>query len=322
MNILKSIEELRASALPPRSVVAIGNFDGFHLGHQALLQEAKSLANRHQLTWGMISFWPHTRSLFGRGPRKPLLSPAQRQEALAATGADLFCLQPFTREFASQSPRDFLVRLGTREGGVKGIVVGENFRFGEQRRGDGAILEDYCKRESLYCRICPPVRMGDQVVSSTLIREALKKGDIPLANQALGRPYMLEGEIKKGDQIGRTIGFPTANLSQLAQFLPGPGVFGAYACFSELTAKTFPAVVHLGERPTLKDKELRVEVHVVGEAFSLDALYGQRARVYFLGKVRDERSFPDLSHLKQQIKQDIAQAEPLFGSPPPTYWGI
>jgi riboflavin kinase/FMN adenylyltransferase len=289
------------------SAVALGNFDGVHRGHRAILAQTVDVARRLSLAPVVLSFDPHPAEVLGRG-RPPLLTTLERRaEMVLAAGIEDFDLCTFDAELASWSPERFAEELLARAMGARAVVVGENFRFGAGRAGDFATLVALGAR--LGFEAVPAVLCGDDngPFSSTRAREAIAAGDLAEAARVLGRAHEIAGVVVRGDQRGRTIGFPTANLGEVAEMLPPRGV---YAVKVELVrAESHPlggGVMNLGVRPTIGgDLAETREVHLLD--WSGD-LYDKTLRVHLIARIRDEQRFASLDALREQIASDVLAA--------------
>lgn len=291
----RTIPGLRAGC-----VVTIGNFDGLHLGHQAILRRGMALG----LPLVVMTFEPHPREFFSPESAPPRLS-SLREKALSLQhlGVERLLCLPFRADLAHLSPEDFATRLLQRGLHAKRILVGHDFRFGEKRRGDLALLQHLGTQLGFQVEEMPPVCLDGERVSSTRVRELLAQGRLDAAQACLGHPYFMCGRVVHGDKRGRQLGFPTANIPMLARKLPMTGVFAVRA---ELENGEFVnAVANLGRRPTVGGLRTLLEVHLLD--YDAD-LYGQRMRVHFLRKLRDEQRFAGLADLTRQITLDAAQA--------------
>jgi len=286
-------------------VLTIGVFDGVHLGHQALLKETLRLAKKHKAQPQVLTFHDHPIHILRGGPRIPfLLSRPEAFELLRAKGAREVHVVRFNKAFSKKSPEQFVQWLRSK-GNLKGVVVGENFRFGHKAQGDVRLLAQLGKKYGFEVSALKPVRLKGQVVSSSRIREALAQGKTSWANQMLGRPYSIEGLVVHGKQVGRKIGFPTANLKVAEELLPKDGV---YATAVKLGKKYYRAGMNLGRRPTFKndDHHRQAEVHLM---HYYGKLYGKTMRVHLLDYVRPEKKFASTALLIRQIKKDLAKIE-------------
>ncbi len=284
-------------------VLTIGVFDGVHLGHQALLRRAVLLAKKLKARPEALSFHDHPMHVLNRGPRIPFLLPRQETfSLLRQKGAERVHILRFTKAFSQKSPEQFVQWL-CGLGNLKGIVVGENFRFGLGAKGDVALLKALGKKQEFEVAVVSAVKVGTKVVSSSQIRQLLAEGKTELANRMLGHPYSIEGEVVHGRHVGHQIGFPTANLHAVKQFLPKDGV---YACAVKLEKKFYRAGMNLGKRPTFRedDHHRQAEVHLL---HYYGKLYGKNMKVYLLKYLRPEKKFSSTQALVKQIQKDLIQ---------------
>lgn len=279
-------------------VVAVGSFDGIHLGHQHLLHQALAEAKARRLPLLVYTFDPPTK-VFTRGEGF-LMDLEEKVEALRALGVEMILAVPFNAEFASRSAEAFLEDL--RALGAEALYVGEDFRFGQGRAGTPEALEKVAP-----VRLVPLLELGGEAVKSSRIRALLKEGRVEEARHLLGRPYGAYGVVVEGEKLGRKLGFPTANLAVHPLKVLPPGV---YAVEAEGAFGRYKGVANVGTRPTLGGGERRLEVHLLG--FSGE-LYGEEMRVRFLKRIREERRFPSPEALAAQIARDVAEARAYFG---------
>jgi riboflavin kinase/FMN adenylyltransferase len=314
------VVRLDAASVPrwPRPSVAVGNFDGVHRGHQALVASAVAAADDCGGTAIVLTFDPHpARVINPEAAPTALMTLDQKAATLARLGVHSLVVLPFTPELAAASPGDFAARVLHRGLGADAVVVGSNFRFGRGRAGDVATLRR--QGEALGFRVLevPPVLVDGERVSSSRIREALARGDAGAATALLGRPYCVEGRVGRGDGRGRTIGVPTANLEPANQTLPALGVYAAW-CWAGRAAAGTATVVNIGRRPTFGGGAVSVEAHLLD--FDGD-LYGQAMSLAFVSRLREERKFSGKDALVAQIGEDIRAArDVLTGAPPASPW--
>nr|HEX4315223.1 bifunctional riboflavin kinase/FAD synthetase [Kofleriaceae bacterium] len=282
----------------PGAAVAIGNFDGVHLGHRALLARARALGPRAVA----LTFDPHPGAILSPTGAPPAITPLPRKlELLADAGADAALVEPFTRELAALDPEAFVDRVVLGAARARAIVVGYDFRYGAQRAGDVHTLRDHAARHGVAVEVVDPVSVAGEVASSTKIRALLRAGDPAAAAALLGRRYDVDGVVVHGAKRGRAIGIPTANVSPPpgTEILAAPGIYA-------VTLDGRPAVASLGTNPTfVTSTQLVLEVHVLD--FDGD-LYDRGVRVAFAGKLRDEARFDSVDALVAQIHGDIADA--------------
>ncbi len=290
-------------------VLTIGNFDGIHRGHQVLLEEAKALAHQHNTIWGALCFYPHPKEYFGNENVANLQTMQQKIEGFSKFGASFLCIQKFDQSFCAMSPAGFLDMLTQLDGGISGLVVGYNFRFGAGRTGDVELLRSESQRRGIDLKIASPVLDSRGPISSTRIRKVLgDTGDVREASQLLGRPYRLTGIVQKGKQLGRTIGIPTANIHGIDQLIPKSGVYAGFIQRSS-HPQIHPAVINIGQNPTVTDsRETKVEAHAIDTIWDLDALYQESISLSFVERLRSEIKFASIHELRNQIDQDIAKA--------------
>ncbi len=287
----------------PRPTVAIGNFDGVHLGHQALLRVTVDDVRRAGGTALALGFDPHPARVVAP-ERAPLAMTTleQRAELLGALGVDAFAVLDFDARLAALSPAAFAREVLVGSLAAERVVVGEGFRFGQARAGDTPLLLELGRELGFAVHVVGPVADADGPVSSSRVRAALQQGRVELAARLLGRPPFVDGSVVRGSGRGRTIGVPTANLAVLNECLPARGV---YACLAGLDSREHQAVVNIGERPTFGAAGLTVEAHLPG--FTGD-LYGRTLRLRFVKQIREERRFAGASDLVVQIGRDVAVA--------------
>jgi riboflavin kinase / FMN adenylyltransferase len=292
------------------TAIALGNFDGIHRGHQIVLETVlnQSLNQQNRSFPAVVSFTPHPREFF-TGEKIKLLTPvAEKAEQLSKMGIEQLILLPFNRDLANLSPQEFVEQVIVKQLQATQISVGSDFRFGYQRKGTAIDLKNLAANCGVTVYLnslhqCQDKNNQSVRVSSSLIRQALLGGEISAANAMLGRPYSLIGEVVTGQQVGRTIGFPTANL-QLPpdKFLPR---YGVYSVNVLLNQSVMQGVMNIGCRPTVAGKDPTIEVHLLN--WSGD-LYGQTLTVNLIKFLRSEQKFPSVDALKQQITKDCQAA--------------
>jgi riboflavin kinase/FMN adenylyltransferase len=289
------------------SIVAIGNFDGVHRGHQAVLHQARVLADARSLRCLVLTFDPHPADVLGRGAPPLLTTLATRIELLRKHGATDVVIEPFTKGLAAWSPERFASELLASKLAARAVVVGTNFRFGHKRAGDFETLRALGSTYGFDAIAAEIAGDEEGLFSSTRVRDAIAAGDVERAAKVLGRPHALSGTVEHGDARGRTIGFPTANLGGIVEMLPAYGVYAVRASTGGATAHA--GVMNLGVRPTVGGMSLRVEVHLLD--FDGD-LYDQAMRVELVARIREERKFASLDELRAQIARDAEEARKLL----------
>jgi len=302
MELIRGLHNLKSEH---RGCVAtIGNFDGVHLGHQAVLGQLAEAAGRLNLPTVVITFEPQPQEYFGAAADAPRLTRLREKViALRRYSVDRVVCLPFNRTFAELSAEEFIKRLLVDGLGVKYLVVGDDFRFGYKRVGDYAMLKQAGERFGFQVVSMHSFQVDGERVSSTRLRQALAKGEMRTAQKLLGRTYRMSGRVSRGDQLGRQLGFPTANIHLHRKATPLRGVF-AVEMFG-ITGEPVAGVANIGMRPTVDGTRSLLEVHL----FDFDDdIYGEHVEVVFLHKLRDEVRFASLDALKQQIALDVESA--------------
>lgn len=306
-----SAEEWRARfpAGESRTCLAIGNFDGLHLGHQQILRRVLANAQRHNCLPAVLTFYPHPTKVLRPAEAPALLMTLdQRLAAIAAIGIDAALVIQFDAEFAKISPEEFAQRYVGETMRARCVAVGANFRFGHRQAGDVTMLAELGKRDGFEVESIAPVVVGGEIVSSTAIRKYIREGQVEQAARMLGRPYALEGEIRPGTGMGRKLVVPTLNLHTEQELLPKLGV---YATEASLNGEAYRAATNVGMRPTFDGAHVTIESHLLD--FSGDLTTGAMT-VRFLARLRDEMRFSGPEALRHQILGDIEQVKLYFGA--------
>jgi riboflavin kinase/FMN adenylyltransferase len=304
MRVIRNRPERAGGAYASgRTVVTIGNFDGVHLGHRALVDRCRELAGSSDSV-AVVTFEPLPQAFFR--PEQPparLSTVYQKLSLLGGLGVDLAWLLRFNRELAGLTAREFVELVLLRCLRARSVVIGEDFRFGRGREGDVSLLEALGQELGFTIHKVPAVLCKGERISSSGIRKKLAAGDFFGAADCLGRPFRMEGRVVRGASLGRKLGYPTANLQIRAEPSPLGGVLAAFARVSG--GPWMPAVTNLGRRPAVGGKEALLEVHF----FDFDEdLYGQRLEVQFVAKLRDEMDFGNIDDLVVQMKRDEQRA--------------
>jgi riboflavin kinase/FMN adenylyltransferase len=307
VNILRAISELRP--LPGPLHLAIGVFDGVHLGHRAVIEHALASADASNGTAVVVTFDPHPAQVL-RPAQAPALLTSTRHKLrlLAQLGVEDTLVIPFDATFAATAPADFIRELAATCRPLRQICVGQNWAFGKGRAGNIALLTELGAKLGFEATGLAGVAVNGEPVSSTAIRAAVQAGDLDTAARLLGRPFSIFSTVIAGNQMGQKLGFPTANLRPESEQLPPNGV---YAVRASLGSELLPGVANIGLRPTVEKsaKEILLEVHLFD--FSAD-LYGQDLEIHFLHFLRPEQKFPSLDALKAQIAADSKAARTLL----------
>jgi riboflavin kinase / FMN adenylyltransferase len=290
-------------------VVALGNFDGVHLGHQAVVRRAVEEGIRRGLRPVAATFDPHPRAVLWPGNEPKLLTtPEVRRELLLACGMDEVREIRFDRELSKKSPREFVLEVLAGSLGAGVVVVGENFRFGHKASGDVAELRQCMQEVGGEAYTVPISNVLGKGISSTRIRKLVAEGEVREAARLLGRPYLLQGEVVEGDKRGRTIGFPTANvLPDERALVPGRGVYAGHA---RVGSERYGACTNVGTAPTFDRRDTRIEAYLLGYGGDL---YGKMVDVTFEERLRPEKRFSGIGELKEQIARDVEEARNFLG---------
>lgn len=298
IRIIKDFNELQKEE---PTVLVLGYFDGIHLGHKALFERARKVADERGLTVTVLTYPESPRLAFSRFTPELLLhltSQEQRYLLLEKNGVDQLVMTPFTSEFASNTPEEFIERY-VKGLNAQALVAGFDYHFGNRR----ADVQDLMELFDGQVEIVSEVNLSGEKVSSTRIRQAIQSGDVSLANQLLGYPFMTEGIVVHGDARGRTIGYPTANLAPFDRVhLPSEGVYVAEV---EVNGKRYRAMTSVGKNVTFDGTELRIEAHIFGfDRF----IYGEKMTIFWLEKIRDMVKFDGIEGLMEQMKSDESYA--------------
>ena len=307
MDILKSLDNLAAPIGP--SVVTLGNFDGVHLGHRELFRHLLKKSSQLKCRSIVYTFDPHPLK-FLAPDQAPLLlnTPEEKQRLIAASHVDLLVEAIFTRELADMSPEQFVDDVLLDRLQVKALVIGYDYAFGRGRRGDAAFLQKYAAGKGFSVDVLQPVGADGEPYSSTRVRRLLAAGDVSEVIELLGRNYNLEGRVVPGEQRGRELGFPTANLATTKEQLPAAGVYAVKVRYGQ---QEYSGVVNLGQRPTFGGGESTIEVHLLDFT---GRLYDESLRIYFVERLRGEQKFSSASRLSDAIAADVVQARQILSS--------
>jgi len=307
MQITRDPDRLRTYAAP---VVAIGNFDGVHAGHQAILQtainEARALGgNAFALTFDPLP----ARVLAPERAPKLILTPEDKLELLGNSGLDAVLVLDFTPELSHLTPRDFVREYLIARIGVRTVVVGHSVSFGYQRAGNAEVMAALGQEFGFGVRVVGPIKAAGMEASSTRVREAIVEGDLLTAAKLLGRCHFLRGPVVHGRERGRTIGFPTANIQSRTELLPPDGVYATRIILPDRT--THGSITNIGMRPTFAEPERTIEAHIFD--FNRD-IYDQEVKLELIERIRPERKFESAAALATQIASDVARARTLVAA--------
>jgi riboflavin kinase / FMN adenylyltransferase len=308
-------DPLKSTELPRGGVLTIGNFDGVHLGHQKILGAAVARARQIGQPSVAITFEPHPLKVLHpeQAPRM-IQTLEQKEEAIARTGIENLLLLPFTRDFSLIEPEAFVHDLLVSRLAAVEIFLGDHFAFGHGKRGSVALLRQMGEELGFETEAVPEVLYQGTPISSTRIRDSLRTGGIAAANAMLGREYAIDGIVARGERLGRKLGYPTINVRPANELTPADGVYFSRIFFRSFE-RSFSCVTNIGRRPTLyEDYQTTIESYVLD--FSSD-VYGERVRVAFCDRLREERTFPSVMELTAQIGRDIEATRQYFAGERP-----
>lgn len=302
MKVWRSLQGLQAIK---NAVLTIGTYDGVHIGHQSIIQRVNDLAQKVEGASVLITFHPHPRMVVNAGHSVSLLSPMDEKiDLLAQYGLQNLVIVPFTRAFSEMSPTEYVVDFLVKNFDLNTVVIGYNHKFGKNRAGDFNFLVEQSKQHQFEVEQISKQELESISVSSTKVREALTEGKVKHAISLLGHAYFLRGVVVKGQQLGKQIGFPTANLlvESKQKLIPRNGV---YAVRVHLNGRDFNGMLNIGYRPTVSGSDLSIEVNI----FDFDEdIYGEQLQLSFVSFLRKEQKFGDIEALKQQLAVDKADA--------------
>jgi riboflavin kinase / FMN adenylyltransferase len=307
MNVIRVANELNSGSR--KVCVAIGVFDGIHLGHQQVVRQTISDSQQHEAICVVVTFDCHPNSVVAPDRTPSLIYPLSKKlRVIESMGINTTLLIHFDKTFSEIPAEEFIRGLAHNFKNIHSVCVGSNFTFGHKRQGNVELLKKLGKELQFAVHGLSAVALDGERVSSTRIRDAIRSGNLDAASQMLGRAYSLIGKIVEGDKVGRKLGFPTANLDVAGLVLPPNGV---YAAHTEVAGQTHRAAVNIGVRPTMQSSipQLHVEAHLLD--FSGD-LYRKEMELTFVEKLREEEKFLSPEALKQQIAKDIEAAKKLF----------
>lgn len=303
MDIINGLQNFSASY--EHAVIAIGNFDGVHAGHQKILKFLSGKAKRAGLFSVVLTFSPHPEKILGKKETRMIQTLAQRVEELGKFEIDAVLIVPFDKKFSSLSARKFVQKIIVTVLKAKAVVVGENFRFGKNREGDISLLQKLASELSFRVHSIPAVRKNGMIASSSLIRKLLQEGKIEKANRLLGRNYDIEGRVIKGKSRGKALGFPTANIETKNEIVPT----GIFITTVIVETETYPSLTNIGNCPTFNQQETNIESYIIN--FDRN-LYGKTMSIRFIKKIRGEIKFKTQEQLAEQIQKDIQAAKAYF----------
>jgi riboflavin kinase/FMN adenylyltransferase len=302
MKVHQSLLDLVEENDTPAIGITIGNFDGVHIGHRELLKKIKDDCLARGLQFVVVTFTPHPQKILQPSKERFLInSYDQRRALLKELGVDHLIEIMFTRDFSTLSPEVFLKDYLLSYPALKNIYLGYDFAFGANKQGGFDLVKSICESRGIEVEIQPKYEFKGHVVSSSLIREKILAGDVDEVEEILGRKFQLEGVVVKGEGRGKKIGFPTANIQvSLDLIVPDKGVYVTRTIYQGMT---YQSVTNIGNNPTFKNSD---QIHIETNIFDFDAdIYGETLNIEFISKVRDEKKFPTVNELIEQIKQDV-----------------
>ena len=297
---MKTYKKVNIEKKFKKSVLAIGNFDGLHLGHQKVLRQARKKAEKHKLKFGVMTFEPVPVMFFNKKIKHHRINNLEQKIiGFKEIKVDFLIIIKFNKKFSNLSSNKFIEKILYKNLNIKYLFVSKNFKFGKNREGNVEKLKANEKKYNFKTIISEPLKKNRKVISSTMIRKLLLKGKITKANSILGRSWSIEGKVIKGKQRGRKIGFPTCNIKIDSYIKPKLGVYSVEVETNSFKRK---GIANLGYRPTFNGQNLLLEVNIFGIKFNL---YKKIIRVKFIKFIRNEKKFRSIIELKEQIKQDI-----------------
>lgn len=306
---LEKKERLYGENEKPYFSVALGNFDGMHLGHQKLIQKMVTETKGKQGYCAVFSFFPHPMEVIWRKTVAKLMTVKQKEQAIADMGVDGYIQQQFDDTWMHMSAEDFICQVLIKGLHVNHIYIGFNHSFGYLGKGNASYLKELGQEYGVQVTVIDPVLEEGEIISSSAIRHALADGALAKAEKMLGYPFCITGEVVKGRQLGRVLGFPTANIIYPWEIQPVlPGVYGVYV---DIDGKLYPGVANCGYQPTIDEnnKTMILEVHILDEKMDL---YGKEITTFFVAQIRPEMHFKGLEDLKKQIAKDCQTAKKML----------
>jgi len=302
---MKIFKNFNVSNQFKNSAIAIGNFDGFHLGHQRVIEKARKIAKKKKIKFGLMVFHPLPVMFFNKKLKNYRIdSLEQKINSSKKLGIDFLIIKNFDKKFSLTNADDFIKNILYKKLEAKLIFISKNFRFGKNRTGNIKLLKSREKLFEYNTKTISPLNRKNNIVSSTLIRKNISKGNIKYANKLLGRPWLVEGLVKRGDRRGRRIGFPTCNLDLQSYIVPKLGVYSSIIIVNKKIKKK--GIVNVGYKPTFGKNRLVLEAHIFGFKKNL---YDKRIKVMLIKFIRKEKKFRNLIQLKTQIIKDIKNSK-------------
>jgi len=301
MKYITDINDIRETEF---SVVTLGKFDGLHRGHQKIFKRAREIAATYDCNFSVFTFSVSPQTVLGQSPYRSLMSSSERRDLIEEAGADLLAECPFNEALMNMEAEDFITEILLGKMRAKAVITGKDFRFGKNRAGDTALLRALAAEYGFYAEAVEKTKDGSREISSSYIREEVEAGRMENAARLLGYDYFLKGRVCEGRKLGRTIGFPTANLvPDPVKILPP---YGVYSSRTKIGGVHYKSITDIGTKPTVDGTALGAETYICG--FDGD-IYGQEIRVSLQHYMRGERKFGSVAELEEQIKKDIKERE-------------
>lgn len=296
---MKHIYGVENIKLLQENIVILGNFDGIHIGHQRLFQVAKDVGEKKGLTTVLFSFFPHPTWVLGNSPKSLLMTREEKKNRIGKVGIDTYVEYPFSVEFGQKRAEDFVTQVLLEKLACKAVIVGNNYFFGKNKEGNVDFLKKLGHKYGFEVYVVEEVKEGETIVSSTLIRDLIIKGNMDLANKLIGQPYTLKGTVVYGKQLGRTLGFPTVNvIPDPIKVLPPNGV---YITKSYILGKEYHSLTNIGKNPTVDGKEKIVETFIFDFC---EEVYDEEITIEIIKYIRAESKFSSLVELTRQLNKD------------------
>ncbi len=303
MDVVHGLEKF--PSLSDYSIVAIGNFDGIHLGHHKILECLEKTAREYELFSLVLTFFPHPGKILGKNKLKMIQTLDQRIREIKKFDIQALLIIPFDEQFASLTGQDFIQQIVLNMLKAKAVIVGKNFYFGKNREGDVSLLHRLSSKFKFRVCSIPEVIQNGETVSSSLIRKLLQEGKVEKANRLLGRSYEIEGKVVKGQSRGKDLGFPTANIETENEIIPQ----GVFITETRVGSKILPSMTNVGKQPTFDQEDLHIESFIID--FDRD-LYGEHIGINFLKKIRDQMKFKTPDELARQLEDDLQTTRDYF----------
>ncbi len=287
--------------------LTVGNFDGVHRGHQCIISKLVELSRNENVPSTVLTFEPHPVTILAPEFAPPRLTTLEKKtELLKNLGVDHVIALPVTQEFLELSPEEFFSQIIVEQFQAKGLIEGPNFYFGKDRKGNPELLAKFCQNEGMVLEIIQPEATGEEMISSTMIRKCISEGEMPVVTQLLDRNYSIEGMVIKGEQRGRSLGFPTANLENIPVLIPAEGV---YAACTEISGVKYAVALNIGSNPTFQEQNKKIEAHLLN--FSRD-LYHSTLEISIVERIRSISTFPSVEQLTEQLCKDVKLVEKII----------